>query len=791
MNGLQLTIAIHTNNCHMTSSDPRISFTDFQLQYSVQKSDSKEYIPFNQKGKDNEQISAFAACKTFLACGTLTGRILIYGYDEETPKAELKMNTQLRVTGLSFNIDGSLLLASCFDRQIWLIDLSDFKIIRTWAHSANILDCAIDPESKSTGALSCVFIDQNNKVIRLKPASALFRSTTSAEAVEISANEFGIEKIVWNGETVAWASSKQFTIMNIKSNQKISQTANSSPYEWIRTSFLFTPNADKMTVYFKGLLYDVDLSPKIIVHPRKSIPQEKNVIIMTRAANLDARLIQQGDTNKEPKIEFKTDGDTIEDLVPYDMFNPNEFLKLVPGPEDVILALPFKVIGIKRATESEIIDVYLNSDRIEACIAKFAEAQRSLSQSERFTLVSKILRHLLAKKDIDRSIKFVADFADTSDWVEIMKIFNSVNLLKAIAKIIPLDNPNLSKDDVTQVLITLVTECSADDFIEKFYKLKPEMYNSSKLINEVSRQAEGETKLNESLMLLQHSLENHQNALKTALEIKHKTFFTNVETFMQYDFVKTNFPQVLRQFPEQLPSFLIKHLDEYPPTPIIKECNALLNEYRNDYSNPAVATIQNFKLEYLDKLYEKKSDIFQQEKYCTELARLYVRTRSPKTMAFLKSTANYDLMDICAEADNAQMYKEEAYLFSTAGSAEKGMEIHLNHIKNAEESLEYAKSCDDKKAWRMISEYAYKDQNYLKCMLADLPNLNIDMVDFIKGIPDHLMPDNFENLIRNSLNEYKRKLRTAQLAYDIVSQDAFGAFKRSFNQFKSGKMTKF
>lgn len=381
----------------MKVSEPRISYRDFQLQFSVksqaQQSDP-DYYPFNKNnsiGELNEKISAFAACKNFIACGTFSGRVFIYAYEDEHPKAEFKIQN-FRITGLSFNNNCTLLLVSSYDCKISFIDLIDFRIAFSYTHNSKILDCSIDPESRIGGPYSCVFIDNgfkgehsNNKVIRLKPPNKFFNKKDITD--ELSANETGLEKIVWKGDFVAWASMKQFTVMNMKTSQKISS---SNSYSDIpsRTSFLFTPNNESLAVFYKGNLYDVTLFPKLSIQQQKN-STKKNVMIMARTADFDARLIQQIDRNAEPKIEFQTPTECYDDLVPYDSFDPNDFVEITPGAHDIILALPYKVLGITRATLSEIIDVYLNSNCIDECINKFRDSEKSINKTDRSTLFKK------------------------------------------------------------------------------------------------------------------------------------------------------------------------------------------------------------------------------------------------------------------------------------------------------------------------------------------------------------------------------------------------------------------
>ena len=154
----------------MKVSEPRISYKDFQLQFSAktqaQQSDP-DYYPFNKNnpiGELNEKISAFAACKTFIACGTFSGRVFIYYYKDEHPKAEFKIQN-FRITGLSFNNNCTLLLVSSYDCKISFIDLNEFKISFSYTHNSKILDCSIDPESRNGGPYSLIMALKVSKPI--------------------------------------------------------------------------------------------------------------------------------------------------------------------------------------------------------------------------------------------------------------------------------------------------------------------------------------------------------------------------------------------------------------------------------------------------------------------------------------------------------------------------------------------------------------------------------------------------------------------------------------------------
>jgi hypothetical protein len=159
------------------------------------------------------------------------------------------------------------------------------------------------------------------------------------------------------------------------------------------------------------------------------------------------------------------------------------------------------------------------------------------------------------------------------------------------------------------------------------------------------------------------------------------------------------------------------------------------------------------------------------------------------------------------EAVRQGMFREAAYLFKRGGDATGGMGIYLDRVRDPQAAIEYAKGCyverpvrgrrekkkkPDKEVWGMLIKESYRDPAYLTAMLMELPNLDWkpkQSVKFIEGIPDTSIVPNFEELASRTVKEYRRKLTTAKLTQEIVATDAFGAFKRSFDRYRSGKPT--
>jgi hypothetical protein len=117
------------------------------------------------------------------------------------------------------------------------------------------------------------------------------------------------------------------------------------------------------------------------------------------------------------------------------------------------------------------------------------------------------------------------------------------------------------------------------------------------------------------------------------------------------------------------------------------------------------------------------------------------------------------------------------------------MQIYLENLKDPKAAIEFAKKCGDDRVWKALADHSVKNVEFLQEFLRQLPtfpNTNYtDPVEFIQRIVSIKELNDFEGLASNIVKEYRRKLRTAELAQNIVATDAFGAFKRSFERYQS------
>jgi hypothetical protein len=141
------------------------------------------------------------------------------------------------------------------------------------------------------------------------------------------------------------------------------------------------------------------------------------------------------------------------------------------------------------------------------------------------------------------------------------------------------------------------------------------------------------------------------------------------------------------------------------------------------------------------------------------------------------------------------MYPEAAFLYKSEGDLKGGMAIYLENVKDPKAALEFAKACargrSDDEMWRLLINHSYQHPDFLRAVLEDLPNLPINPVEYIEGIHRTDVISDFEVLAAKTVKDYQRKVRTAELTQRIVANDAFGAFRRSFDKYRAGKATHF
>jgi hypothetical protein len=449
------------------------------------------------------------------------------------------------------------------------------------------------------------------------------------------------------------------------------------------------------------------------------------------------------------------------------------------------------------------------------CLVRFRELRASLPQDQTSALILKIVDFLMENGNVERAVAVCDEFGNSETWKDIVSSFKSRNKLDVIAPSVPLENPCWTIDDRTEML-TVLSAGPAQAFCARFDKLPDEAFRPEALLERIRCGSQQDPGFLAPLMRVYHIQGDHSAAFETALSMDppYPGFFRDLVEYRQLKFVmgerSSHFGAVLRAYPDTFAAFLLDHLAELEPVQVIRQINYELEmAARATNSLAATEVVERFKLDYLDQLYENGNPLFELEQNGTELALLYVKFKSPKTMKFITENA-FNLLTVREAAVAQGMYPEAAFLFKRGGDATGGMTIYLERIRDPQGAIEYAKGCyverpvrgrrgqkrkkPDKEVWGMLIKYSYRDPAYLTAMLMELPNMDWKpkhSVRFIEGIPNTAIVPNFEDLASRTVKEYRRKLTTAKLTQEIVATDAFGAFKRSFDRYRSGKPTQF
>lgn len=783
---------------NQSPSDDFLKFTKLQLRDSN-----------GELFKDSKtQITSFASSDKYFAVGTLSGAFYVYEYNSTKPKYFYQCESRSRSSGLSFDSTGELLLGVFVGGMIVMQDYSgpqmkqiDYPLCKPGLSIVKpICYCAIDPDAKNYNAISCVyFLNDIKSLFRLIPKSSFLRHTGHLTEEKEICRDVDLAGLSWKGDIIVWITKNGSTVVyRASKNEKLFDIR--PPLEKLDSNFLqsysilFTNN-DTLMIHLNEFVCTVQISAKGKTNTEQ---QSKLVLKIINGSDYTAKMLE---VDSKPVLQVNYNGETYSSVMPIDNFRLSDFLKnffcLCSNKNGIFFSNPSTVLFITRLSNTEKILNYLEQNNIEKCIEQFNKLSNSVDQDDKKLLLVKIIKSLLEKGQPEKVIELCGSFETEDEWETVISFFKETKTFELIVPYIPIGTINLPPEENTEILKILLQEKEPSVFCEKFESISPEKYIPTSLIDDVAKKAFGNSQFNVPLMKLQHLNQEHTKAFTTALSISYKGFFDDIQTYRQYSYLREHFGDVLSVFKNEFSNFLIQHLEQLPPEDILKQvnletnsANRMLNSDR-EKGEKLLQLIDEFKLNYLDSLRDINAPILHNEKLGTELALSYIKFKSPKTMSYLKSSGNFNLLEVSKAALDQQMYNEAAYLCKLAGDQVNGMKIHLENMNDPVAAIEYAKECDDNSIYQLLIKHSYKNEDYLRHMLDDLSNIHINPVKYIQGIPDDMILDDFEQLASKSVKEYKRKLRTAQLSQEIVSKDAFGAFKRSFNNYRMGKKTQF
>jgi hypothetical protein len=518
----------------------------------------------------------------------------------------------------------------------------------------------------------------------------------------------------------------------------------------------------------------------------------------------------------EPRIEIDVGSELFVSDVVVEDFDPRKFMALAPWRSDFLLVLGSGVFAITRMTNRERIEYFLGIKNVDLCLARFRELRAELPMDQCLLLILNIVDFLIVENQAERAVEVCAEFSTDDTWRGIVVFFKERGKLDLVAACVPLESGEWTKQERTEMLKVLTTG-PAKQFCAQFEKLAAGTYQADVLLNEVKRASERDPGFLGPLMHLYHSHDDHVSAFLAALSRTppYSGFFTDIVKYGQFKFIASerasHFGAIVRAYSIKFVDFLLDHIAELDPALVLRQANAEVDNIARAGGDLAqLIIVEQFKLNYLDRLYETGHSLFDREENGTELALMYVKFCSPKTMKFISDHGNFRLMAVRQAAVEQGMFREAAYLFKRGGDAVGGMAVTLERIGHPRAAIDYAKGCyveapirgrrgerkkkPDKEVWDLLIKHSYSHPEYLTSLLTEIPNLDWkpkQVVRFIQGIKDTSIIPNFEELASRTVKEFRRKLTTAKLTQEIVQTDAFGAFKRSFDRYRTGKTVQF
>lgn len=791
-------------------------------------------------------ISAAGVSENYIAIGMFNGSIDVYDADTMNIVDTINVATQNRPDGLSFDATGNYLLATWYDKQIYCKNIREKKELKTQFHEQKILASAIDPYIAATQdpELSCVFSDDKGNVIRVKPKKAFFYSGPSLKVI---ATEPGatIDTMVWQNDIICWASSNRFSIYRAKTEELIISRSIENPKDWYRACFNFLPN-DIIHVSIGGSTFEVQSNQR---NTATKLPVDNGIYnSVSPNGNRAFLMYKNGDQPADPNMQPKPDSiyyiRAIRGTEEYKVDIPNEFQMIqsgnfqviLPQSDHFVLVYSTFVIIVAFSTLHGRISFYLDRENFARAIQLTEENIGSLDEDERRQIIDLIATKQIEKGKVDEAVnlmlKYIGqEYGHMYDFFKVTRSATGNDMLYALAENADLWNKSqtaFDKKQLTCIIQSLISneriktlEIAMHKFAAQFTK---DVFDEDVLTKMLKEKAMSNSEYELSLMFLDFcssKAASRDDGYKIAIkpEIKKRfseNFIKNADSDNQlilgtfavidhYDDYKLIAPHLLlfyKAHGQNFIDFITNHLDKLTPTTVLDNIANELSQAKAIVIDPKkqeekIDLIEHFKLDYLDLIWDRNSQeimyLLKEKEYATDLVVLYLKYNHPNTLKFVQGNNIFNPNRAREEAMKYKRIMAAAYLCKRTGDNEGGMKILLDNAKSDDDftsAIDYAKNVDDKNCWKRLTDYSYMPgkEKCLKMMLRDLPNLHINPVHYISGIPDKVPLSSYIEDADFAVKQFERKFMTAQLTHSIVASDAFGAFKRSFTRFKRGKL---
>ncbi|OHT00644.1 hypothetical protein TRFO_32671 [Tritrichomonas foetus] len=288
----------------------------------------------------------------------------------------------------------------------------------------------------------------------------------------------------------------------------------------------------------------------------------------------------------------------------------------------------------------------------------------------------------------------------------------------------------------------------------------------------------------------------YKEALDASIKINYQNIFRDIEqSFSHHEYseliceaIYDHFSELCSTYEDIFTEFLILHYQTLNPKQILYYFQSSLKNTDQK--------MESCLLRYITKLYEERKDVIDhfdknyRIDFATKYAKLLLKFRCSNTLDFIQNNQDFDGQVIQQIALQEKMYKELAFLSAKNGAAIYGLNVYINHIKSWNEAIYYAIQVNQEESYSLLIQESYHNKELLKCMIENLPMLQIDQEKFLREIPENEWCDEYSLLAQKALKEFQVRLSINKNILEIISKSSFHLFSNQINKSKRGHISK-
>lgn len=699
-----------------------------------------------------DPIVLFAISQKLFAFSTNSGEVIVQNYINDEKYSFNPFKKPLK--SLSMNSTG-LIICSLDDGKMCVYSKNEKILEKSTKLKSPV--CVIDPQSTGLQDISFVFHDDERVVKKFIPKKTNFNFL---EFEKISNQCDEIYSLTWINDTIIWMTKTQIFLRIGKENKVIPfDVSNFHTNDFSKSQILFDAVEKEYVAFRKGLIFRFNQTG-ISTH---NVEEKSDCLAMAFGTHSKAsfELIQGSPFNLH--LQYRTLNADIP-LIDLINFEPKLIFFDISAFRNTFAFVVSKKIRIITFVKDDIFfKLYLQQD-IEAAQDYFEQNIDSFDPKYYSAIIYFIVQKFLEVGELDKAIGLCFRFQEQSDWTQLIELFSEKQQLKILFQAIPFHTPFLTVDQTTNHLIKYIENCP-EQFCLKFYGFNSDEYSVSRLLEPVSYL----------------SLENKQFIpAHVILLIENKEVSSAVEV------LQNNFNSILACNDREFLRYVANHYTELSEDFILE-----LISRAEQNSGLLLRDIELFKMNYLKVLHEIPAK--QVRDLWTPLAYLMLKHGDPSALSFLKQSPKVDLVYLRDFAYKFENYAACAYIWQKLGGKDQGMKILLDSKCEPKDLVQYAKECDEKSIWEDLKTNSYSNPQLLVYVLQNLPNIHLNPVKFVSGIPSSSIKDvpNFDELVEVVIEQFERKAKTSEIVQSIIAQDQFGAYNSAQERFKRAVVINF